>query len=132
MIILNTSIFITLFKEKESFQTIFDTLPDEEIALSVISIAEIELGFSLFQSVKKRAQINEFWNYIVNYKIKVIPVTEEIAKIYAKIQSQLMRTGVKLSHFDALIAATAAERDFLLVSKDIDFKRVKNLKLQLV
>ena len=132
MIILDTSIFITLFKEKESFQTIFDTLPDEEIALSVISIAEIELGFSLFQSVKKRAQINEFWNYIVNYKIKVIPVTEEIAKIYAKIQSQLMRTGVKLSHFDALIAATAAERDFLLVSKDIDFKRVKNLKLQLV
>ncbi|OGF99529.1 hypothetical protein A2153_05030 [Candidatus Gottesmanbacteria bacterium RBG_16_38_7b] len=132
MIILDTSIFITLFKEKESFQTIFDTLPDEEIALSVISIAEIELGFSLFQSVKKRAQINEFWNYIVNYKIKVIPVTEEIAKIYAKIQSQLMRTGVKLSHFDALIAATAAERDFLLVSKDIDFKRVKNLKLQLI
>ena len=132
MIILDTSIFITLFKEKESLQTIFDTLPDEEIALSVISIAEIELGFSLFQSVKKRAQINEFWNYIVNYKIKVIPVTEEIAKIYAKIQSQLMRTGVKLSHFDALIAATAAERDFLLVSKDIDFKRVKNLKLQLV
>ena len=132
MIILDTSIFITLFKEKESFQTIFDTLPDEEIALSVISIAEIELGFSLFQSVKKRAQINEFWNYIVNYKIKVIPVTEEIAKIYAKIQSQLMRTGVKLSHFDALIAATAAERDFLLVSKDSDFKRVKNLKLQLI
>src|SRR3989338_4756171 len=132
MIILDTSIFITIFKEKESFQTIFNTLPDEEIALSVISIAEIELGFSLFQSVKKRAQINEFWNYIVNYKIKVIPVTEEIAKIYAKIQSQLMRTGVKLSHFDALIAATATERDFLLVSKDIDFKRVKNLKLQLV
>jgi len=132
MILLDTSIFIVLFKDKSAFQSIFKSLPDEEIVISAITIAEIELGFSLFKSAKKRIQKEEFWNYIKNYKVKILPVTAETAKIYAQIQSELMGEGKQLSRFDALIAATGIVNDLLLVARDIDFKRVKGLKLKLI
>lgn len=132
MILLDTSVFISLFKEKELFDSIFAALPNEEIVISSITIAEIELGFLLFKSGRKRNQIGEFWQYIKNYEIQILPVNTETAKTYAQIQSELMAKGKQLSHFDALIAATAIASDLLLVSKDIDFKRVKGLKLKLI
>lgn len=132
MILLDTSIFIFLFKEKDKFKSLFEALPNENYAISVISIAEIELGFSLFKSIKKREQVNEFWNYIKNCDVTIIPVSTDVVKIYAQIQSVLMGEGKQLSHFDGLIAATAIFYKYKLATKDADFKRIKGLKLVLV
>ena len=59
-------------------------------------------------------------------------VTYPIMERYAAVRLQLRPRGELIGDVDTLIAATALERDLTLVTTDSDFRRVPNLKLELV
>lgn len=62
--------------------------------------------------------------------ITVIPINAQIAALGGNLQGQLMNRGKSVSEADAMIAATAMWREFVLVSDDRDFLEIPGLDIQ--
>jgi predicted nucleic acid-binding protein len=62
---------------------------------------------------------------------EIIPVTREVADSYASIARKLRRDGLLIGANDMWIAATAVQRDWPLVTRNLDhFARIPGIRLQ--
>jgi len=67
----------------------------------------------------------------VTESFEILPVTRDIAGIYAEIAAALRRQGRIIGTNDLWIAATALHRDLPLVSRNLDhFARVPGIQLR--
>jgi tRNA(fMet)-specific endonuclease VapC len=96
------------------------------VCVSAISVAELRFGADRRYSAKIHALIDEFLSYTA-----VVPFDERCASHFGRISSELARSGVPISKFDALIAAHAVALDLTLVTNNIKhFERVQGLRVE--
>ena len=129
MYLFDTSFIIDFLKKDKRCIHLLDKLKPAELYLSVISLAELELGFRLYSSKLHNVYKNTFRKLVQVNFLKLIPVDSKIAIKYGEIQSDLSKKGEVLSQFDGIIASTAKAYGFTLITTDKDFKRIKGLKL---
>lgn len=129
MIILDTLAFINILRDSHEALKIIERLPVDDIGMSIVTLAELELGFSYLISANNQKKKEIFLSLIKDQEIMIIPFEEKIACRYAQIQSDLMKKGKPLSRFDAVVAATTIVTGSTLVTSDNDFRRVEGLKL---
>ena len=102
-------------------------LKKQEIAISVITLAETRFSLALLQTDDKRRRtvdlmLNEF---------PVLPWTGEAADRYGEIAAHLQQTGQLIGVMDTQIAAHALVLRLPLVTHNArHFKRVPGLKLE--
>lgn len=132
MILLDTSVLIEILKDQDKALSIIEKLPEDDLALSTVTIAEIELGFNFLKTRSNEEKRKRFLEFIITSEIRIIPVDVEIARLYARLQAQLMNKGKPLSRFDALIAATAMVTNVTLFTTDADFNRVEGIKVKIL
>ena len=102
-------------------------LKKQEIAISVITLAETRFGLALLQTDDKRRRtvdllLNEF---------PVLPWTGQAADCYGEIAAHLQQTGQLIGVMDTQIAAHALVLGLPLVTHNArHFKRVPELKLE--
>ena len=97
-----------------------------QIAISVITAAEIEFGAKKRGSEKLKALIDLF-----REMYPVAEWTAETVPVYAEIRCALEKSGTPIGDLDMLIAATAKQGDYILVSNNTDhFRRVPGLKVE--
>jgi predicted nucleic acid-binding protein len=99
-----------------------DVRPYFDIPPSISVVTEIEI---LGVKDKNDSEI-KIRETIIEY-CQIIPITNSIKKTTIELK-RLMKLGVP----DALIASTAIEGGFTLVTADKGFKRIKNLTLILI
>ncbi len=114
--LLDTNILLYALKGLADVRFYFDIPP----TISIVTEIEI-LGVKEIK--KTEIEIRET---IIEY-CQVIPITTSIKKKTIEIKRE-----IKLAVPDALIAATAIEGGFTLVTADKGFKRIKDLSLILV
>lgn len=129
MIILDTSVLINILKDPHKAKKIIENLPDDDIGMSIVTLAELELGFSYLPTDGNQKQKKIFLSLIKDQEIRIIPFEEKIAYEYASVQAKLLKKGIPLSRFDAVVAATSLITGSTLITSDEDFKRVEGLKL---
>lgn len=99
--------------------------PITELAISVITIFEIEYGFEL----KSKKPLYDKWRFLSN-ELCVINIDKQIAVINAKIRAKLKLTGQTIELADTLIAATALEHNLICVTNNTKhFNRIDELTL---
>ena len=126
--LLDPNVIIDFLKGKREIVKKLESVLDEEIAISVIWIAEYFVG--AYKSTRPRKVVKTFKRFILENNIKTIDVDSEIAKIYAQKQAELEKGGRKISGFDMLIAATCLQHGLELVTENYrHFARVQGLKL---
>jgi predicted nucleic acid-binding protein len=112
--IADTSIFIA----QETGRELGD-LP-EEIAVSVITAAELELGVLRATDPDARAvRLSTLSRVQATYPL--LPVDPEIASCFARIASSERSHGRRLRRHDTWIAATAMRHGAAVVTQDADF-----------
>lgn len=112
--IADTSVFIA----RESGRPLGD-LP-EEIAVSVITAAELELGVLRAPDPTIRAlRLRTLSRVRAEYPL--LAVDEAIASCFARIADQELRAGHRLRRHDTWIAATAMRHQGAVVTQDADF-----------
>jgi hypothetical protein len=112
--IADTSVFIA----RESGRALGD-LPDE-IAVSVVTAAELELGVLRAEDPTARAiRLRTLSRVRAEYPLLVID--DETASCFAQIADEQLRAGRKLRRHDAWIAATAMQHNAAVVTQDTDF-----------
>ena len=100
--------------------------PPQEIAISSITLFELEYGLRRRPGHKHSAQLQGFVSLI-----SVISLDAASAKAAADIRIALDKKGTPIGPFDLLIAACAIARPATLVTHNTqEFQRVPRLKLE--
>ena len=112
--IADTSVFIA----SEAGRPLGD-LPDE-IAVSVVTAAELELGVLRASDPTTRA-VRLKTLARVRSEYPLLAIDESTASCFARIADEELRAGRKIRRHDAWIAATALQHGAAVVTQDNDF-----------
>ena len=125
---LDTNICVYLIKKKpEKLIQKFSTKEIDEIAISTITVSELEYGVekSMYTDKNKIALIQ----FLAPFEIVLYDYSA--ACQYGYIRAKLEREGTIVGSMDLLIAAHAKANDLILVTNnEKEFKRVDGLKIE--
>jgi predicted nucleic acid-binding protein len=91
----------------------------------VISVAELYEG--IFRAIDPEAAEQVLRNFLS--EVTVLPVDEEIGRVFGQERARLRQVGLIMSDLDLLIAATALHNDLTLLTADQAFGRVQDLNV---
>lgn len=112
--IADTSVFIAIETGRD-----LRNLPDE-LAISVITVAELELGVLRAANADARAtRLATLAQVRATYPL--LAVDPEVASCYARIAAAELAAGRRVRRHDAWIAATALRHGAAVVTQDSDF-----------
>jgi predicted nucleic acid-binding protein len=112
--IADTSVFIA----RETGRPL-GVLPDE-IAVSVVTAAELELGvLRAFDEVTRATRLATLSRVRAEYPL--LPIDDVTASCFARIAAEELTAGRRLRRHDTWIAATALRHRAAVVTQDADF-----------
>jgi predicted nucleic acid-binding protein len=114
--LLDTSVFIAREQARP-----LATLPSE-VALSVVTLGELELGVHAARDPDARAQRAD--TLALARAADPLPVTESIMGCFALLVHDCRLAGSRPKVLDALIAATAVDQGLPVVTQDGDFDTI--------
>jgi predicted nucleic acid-binding protein len=120
--IADTSVFIA----QETHRELGD-IP-EEIAVSVITAAELELGVLRATELGARA-IRLATLSRVRSTYPLLPVDPEVASCFARIAAAELARGRRLRRHDTWIAATAMRHNAAVITQDSDFSSFEEVSV---
>ena len=101
---------------------------DREIAVSIVTIAELEMG--VLAAAAPRLRSARLQTLRDAEQLTALPVEREVASAFATLVVEMRAAGLgKLGVQDAWIAATAIAHDADLLSQDDDFDTVPGLRV---
>jgi predicted nucleic acid-binding protein len=113
--VLDTSVFIAT----ESRRQLDESLIPAELATTVITLAELNVGVLAATSSDTRAQRLATLESVAD--METLPVDEEAARTWARLRIHLAETGGRVRINDLWIAAIAASRGLPIITQDNDF-----------
>lgn len=121
--VLDTSVCIALIR---GYSATGFLPPPEEIALSVITVAELEVGVRRSPNHYQQRETVDRFTACFN----VLAFEPEAAVHYGEIRVNLERKGTPIGPMDLLIAAHARSLDATLVTANVrEFQRVEGLQV---
>ena len=125
MYLLDTNIISELRRPKPHGGVLewYKNITEQDLFISAVSIGEIQTGIELTRTQdKKKAETLEQWLQSISNIHNVLPMTGSTFRLWAK----LMHSQTNTVREDAMIAATAIEKDLIVVTRNTkDFKRFK-------
>lgn len=113
--VLDTSVFIAT----ETGRPLDESRIPEEVATTVVTLAELNVGVLAANSSGIRAQRLATLESVAD--MEALPVDEDAARMWARLLIHLAETGRRVRINDLWIAAIAASRDLPVITQDNDF-----------
>ena len=128
MYMMDTNIFIDILRRPASAALKrIQQLPPSEVAISAITLAELEHGVNKSSNPAHNARLL----IAACSMLTILPFDNNAAAAYGVIRAQLERQGKPIGPMDMLIAAHALSLDATLATNNMrEFKRIKGLKLE--
>ena len=122
--IADTSLFIA----RETDRALEPREEDREIAVSIVTIAELEMG--VLSAATPRIRAARLRTLRDADQLTALPVDRAVASAFATLAVEMRAAGHgRLGVQDAWIAATAIARDADLLTQDADFDAVPGLRV---
>lgn len=113
--LVDTSVFVA----NETGRPLDETLIPAEVATTVITVAELNVGVLAASNSDIRAQRLRTLESVAD--MEALPVDEEAARMWARLRMHLAETGQRVRINDLWIAAIAASRTLPVITRDHDF-----------
>lgn len=124
--LLDTNIFISL----ELGRSINSQMIPDELAISVITLAEFEFG--VYSATDQQTRAKRMATFRKVMKFETIEITSDIASVWAAVRASGQTKKSSLSENDVWIAATAINQGVPLVTQDRAFTSISDLETILV
>lgn len=125
-VLLDTCVLSELYKPTplETVKTTVDTLPDNDIYISVITLGEISKGVALLPESRRKRDLSAWFTKIEHvYAERILPIDSETAAIWGEVTAITQKKGFILASADGLIAATALRHGLHLITRNVkDFE----------
>jgi hypothetical protein len=118
----DTSIFIA----REAGRLLKDE-PPKEVAVSVITIAELRLGVLMATDPETRHR--RLSKLEVALLLDALPIDDRVGDAWAGLVASLREQGRRMPINDSWLAATALANDMPIVTQDADFVDVPGLRV---
>ena len=122
--LLDTSVFIAREQSRP-----LGSLPNQ-LAVSVVTIGELELGVLAAGDARQRALRAD--TLALARAADPIPITEAVMGAFARLTHDCRRAGARPKILDALIASTAIDHGLPVVTQDDDFMAMARAHPRLV
>jgi toxin FitB len=128
-LLLDTNVLSELNKKipEPKVVTWFQSQKLSDCYLSVITIGEIEQGIEASRDSVKAASLRKWLEAVIEprFSRRILPVDGVVVKRWGKLMGNAQKQGQPLPAIDTMIAATALEHNFTLVTRNIvDMNRV--------
>ena len=133
MIILDTNI-ISEFLRKSPAPSVMQwlaELPEEELATTVVTIAELRFGAQALPAGKRADQLNrQISQMLEEHLLEVLPFDLNSAEICGVLAARLRANGIAIGMSDTMIASIALCHDAPIATRNI--RHFKPCKVQLI
>lgn len=113
--LVDTSVFIA----RETGRPLDESMLPDELAVSVVTIAELQAGVLAAEGIENRDR--RLRTLTAALSLDPIPVDDAVASEWARLRLLLRDTGQRMPVNDSWIAATAMALDVPVVTQDNDF-----------
>lgn len=120
--LIDTSVFVGV----ETRDLDYDRLP-EQVAVSVVTLAELRLGVLLADDVTVRQRRMSSWQLASG--LEPLPIDRLVADEWARIVAELRQEGRRAPVNDVWIAATAIRHGMSVITQDTDFEGMTGLEV---
>lgn len=126
--LLDTNVVSDFFKHHPAVTERFQAVPPAWLAISTVTVMEIEYGFERQPTAFKRYAT--LWN-VLQTDLQVLPYESLDAVQTGRVRAHLASLGTPIGPFDLQLAGTALARGLTLVTHNTgEFGRVPNLVLE--
>jgi len=97
-----------------------DSIDSESVFLSVITIGELKKGIEKLPDSKRKKTL-ESWleeDLLVRFRGRILPLDIPVLLTWGRLVASLEKEGKPLPAIDSLLAATAAQTGFTLVTRN--------------
>lgn len=97
-----------------------DSIDSESVFLSVITIGELKKGIEKLPDSKRKKTL-ESWleeDLLVRFRGRILPLDIPVLLTWGRLVTSLEKEGKPLPAIDSLLAATAAQTGFTLVTRN--------------
>lgn len=125
--LLDTDWVINWMNGKKAFLDKIEELRNNDLAISIISVAEIYEG--VYGSKNPAMHEIVFKDFLSG--VAIIELSEGVCKKFGELRNSMRKTGLLTGDFDLLIAATALENNFvLLTDNEKHYKKITGLSFK--
>ena len=125
--LLDTDWVINWMNGKKVFLEKIEELRNNGLAISIISMAEIYEG--VYGSKNPARHESVFTDFLSG--VTIIELSEGVCKKFGELRNSMRKTGLLIGDFDLLIAATALENNFILLTdNEKHYKKIAGLSLK--
>jgi tRNA(fMet)-specific endonuclease VapC len=122
--LLDTNTVSALMRGQERVAARVAKTPREDVAISQVTVAEIEFGLRYLPASKRRKVLEAQWAAIGSELIR-LPWDDEVSRRFGERKARLERSGNRMSDFDLAIAVHAVAYGLTLVTADRAFERLR-------
>lgn len=100
-------------------KTFVSALAEDDLCLSALTISEIAKGIGGLAPGKKRRELTLWLDMLTGFhRGRILPVDEEIARIWGEMTANARAAGKTLPVIDGLIAGTAIRHNLTIVTRN--------------
>jgi tRNA(fMet)-specific endonuclease VapC len=122
--LLDTNTVSALMRGQQVVAARLAKTPREDVAISQVTVAEIEFRLRYLPASKRRRALEAQWAAIGAELIR-LPWDDEVSRRFGERKARLERTGNRMSDFDLAIAVHAVAYGLTLVTADRAFERLR-------
>jgi len=99
-----------------------DSIGEEKIFLSVITIGEIKKGIEKLPDSRRKSELTGWLNddLLTRFKDKILPIDTDVVLVWGELFANLEKRGRKMPAIDSLIAAIAVHGKMNVVTRNED------------
>jgi predicted nucleic acid-binding protein len=120
--ILDTNIISELIKQDPDYRVVsfIDSLPEENIFLSVVTIGEIQFGIQKLPQSKRRDRILSWLetDLLARFENRIVMIDIETMLVWGEMSASLQALGTPMPIMDSLIAAICKTKNYTLVTRN--------------
>ena len=122
--LIDTNTVSALMRGQERVAARVAKTPREDVAISQVTVAEVEFGLRYLAASKRRRTLEAQWAAIGSELIR-LPWDDEVSRRFGERKARLERAGERMSDFDLAIAVHAVAYGLTLVTADRAFERLR-------
>ena len=124
--ILDSDILIYFLKGQKDIIEKIISLPQDDLYITIINYTELLYG--IYNSNKIKHNKQKILPFLDNFKI--LEFDKKSSKIFAKLKSELKKSGNIIADMDLMIASITISNNAILFTNNIKhFKRIKDLEI---